>query len=293
MALPVEGGELATLRDRIERLFAEPPAAAEPEHLELLAQFREALDRGEARAAEPDPASPWGWRVNPWVKQGLLLGFRLGRIVDLTVGAPEGPRLPFCDKDTYPLRRVDPGGGLRLVPGGSAIRDGVFLGRGVTCMPPMYINAGAYVDDGTMVDSHALVGSCAQIGKNCHISAATQVGGVLEPVGALPVIVEDDVLLGGNCGVYEGTVVKKRAVLGAGTILTRSTPVYDLVRGSVYKATDNEPLVIPEEAVVVAGSRAVTSGRGKEWGISLYTPVIVKYRDAKTDTKIQLEDLLR
>src|SRR5258708_6397267 len=199
MAPPVEGAELAPLRDRIERLFGDPPAAAEPEHLELLARFREALDRGEARAAEPDPASPWGWRVNPWVKQGLLLGFRLGRIVDLTVGAPDGPRLPFADKDTYPLRRVEPGGGLRLVPGGSAIRDGVFLGRGVTCMPPMYINAGAWVGDGSLIDSHALVGSCAQVGRRVHLSAAAQLGGVLEPVGPLPATVGGRGPAGRNC----------------------------------------------------------------------------------------------
>ena len=182
---------------------------------------------------------------------------------------------------------------VRVVPGGSSIRDGCYIGRGVTCMPPMYINAGAYVDDGTMVDSHALIGSCAQIGKRCHVSAASQIGGVLEPVGAMPVIIEDDVLVGGNCGVYEGTIVKRRAVLGTGTILNRSTPVYDLVRGEVYSATDDQPLMIPEEAVVVAGSRAVKSGTGKEWGISLYTPVIVKYRDAGTDAKVQLEDFLR
>jgi 2,3,4,5-tetrahydropyridine-2-carboxylate N-succinyltransferase len=293
MALPVDGGELATLRDRIERLFGAPPAAAEPEHLELLARFRQALDRGEARAAEPDPASPWGWRVNPWVKQGLLLGFRLGRIVDLTVGAPDGPRLPFFDKDTYPLRRIEPGDGQRLVPGGSAIRDGVFLGRGVTCMPPMYINAGAWVGDGSLIDSHALVGSCAQVGRRVHLSAAAQLGGVIEPVGALPVIVEDDVLVGGNCGVYEGTVVQRGAVLGAGTILTRSTPVYDLVRETIHRAPEDGPLVIPAGAVVVPGSRAVTRGMGREWGLALYTPVIVKYRDAATGGRVQLEEWLR
>jgi 2,3,4,5-tetrahydropyridine-2-carboxylate N-succinyltransferase len=183
--------------------------------------------------------------------------------------------------------------GVRIVPGGSSIRDGCFVGRGVTCMPPMYINVGTWVGDGTMVDSHALVGSCAQVGKRCHLSAAAQIGGVLEPVGALPVIIEDDVLVGGNCGVYEGTVVKRRAVLGSGVILTRSTPVYDIVRGEVYSSTDDRPLVIPEDAVVVPGSRAITGGRGKEWGLSLYTPVIVKYRDSKTDTRVQLEDLLR
>jgi 2,3,4,5-tetrahydropyridine-2-carboxylate N-succinyltransferase len=200
---------------------------------------------------------------------------------------------PWFDKATYPVKRFTADSGVRIVPGGSSIRDGCYVGKGVTCMPPMYINAGAYVGDGTMVDSHALIGSCAQIGARCHISAAAQIGGVLEPVGALPVVIEDDVLVGGNCGVYEGAVVKSRAVLGTGTILNRSTPVYDLVSGTVISASDSEPLVIPEGAVVVAGSRAITSGKGKDWGISLYTPVIVKYRDAKTDAKIQLEDLLR
>ena len=214
----------------------------------------------------------------------------MGTVVDMSL---DTGRLPFFDKATYPVKRLDAGSGVRVVPGGSSIRDGVFLGKGVTCMPPMYINVGAYVGDGTMVDSHALVGSCAQIGARCHISAASQIGGVLEPVGAMPVIIEEDVLIGGNCGVYEGTVVKRRAVLGTGTIINRSTPVYDLVRELIYTATDDEPLVIPEDAVVVAGSRAVTRGKGKEWGISLYTPIIVKYRDSKTDAKIQLEDLLR
>jgi 2,3,4,5-tetrahydropyridine-2-carboxylate N-succinyltransferase len=212
----------------------------------------------------------------------------MGRIVDMSVGD-----LSFCDKHTYPMKHFGAEDGVRIVPGGSSVRSGAYLGKSVTCMPPMYINVGAYVDEGTMVDSHALVGSCAQIGRNCHISAASQIGGVLEPVGALPVIVEDDVLVGGNCGIYEGTVVKRRAVLGTGTILNRSTPVYDLVRNAVYHATDDRPLVIPEEAVIVAGARAITSGPGKDWGISVYTPVIVKYRDTKTDTKIQLEDLLR
>jgi 2,3,4,5-tetrahydropyridine-2-carboxylate N-succinyltransferase len=283
--LPIDG-----LPASIEAVFdAKPPAYTE-DHFSLFQEFKNALNAGRARAAEPDSTAASGWRVNGWVKKGILLGFRMGVVVDMSV---DPVRQPFLDKATYPVKKFSVASGVRIVPGGSSVRDGCYIGKGVTCMPPMYINAGAYVDDGTMVDSHALVGSCAQIGKNCHISAATQVGGVLEPVGALPVIIEDDVLLGGNCGVYEGTVVKKRAVLGAGTILTRSTPVYDLVRGAVYKATENEPLVIPEEAVVVAGSRAVTTGQGREWGISLYTPVIVKYRDAKTDTKIQLEDLLR
>ncbi len=289
----IGAADLAALQALIERLYEDPPVAAGPEHYELLARFRQALDEGVARAAEPDPASPWGWRVNPWVKQGLLLGFRLGRIVDLTVGAADGPHLPFRDKDTYPLLRIAPGSGVRVVPGGSAIRDGVYLGRGVTCMPPMYINAGAYVGDGSLIDSHALVGSCAQVGRRVHLSAAAQLGGVVEPVGALPVIVEDDVLIGGNCGVYEGTVVQRGAVLGAGTILTRSTPVYDLVRETIHRAAEDAPLVIPAGAVVVPGSRAVSRGMGKEWGLSLYTPVIVKYRDAATDERVQLESWLR
>jgi len=278
------------LQAEIEKLFDEKPQTYTDAHFRLFHDFKTALNDGKIRAAEPDRSTASGWRVNGWVKKGILLGFRMGAVVDMSVHAA---RLPFLDKATFPLRRVDAAGGVRIVPGGSSIRDGVYLGRGITCMPPMYINTGAWVDDGTMVDSHALVGSCAQIGRNCHISAASQIGGVLEPVGALPVIVEDDVLVGGNCGIYEGTVVKRRAVLGTGTILNRSTPVYDLVRQTVHKAAGDEPLVIPEEAVVVAGSRAVTSGPGKAWGISVYTPVIVKYRDAKTDTRIQLEDLLR
>lgn len=270
------------LREEIETAFASPPADG---HLALFQRFKEALNRGEVRAAEPDPGSAVGWKVNAWVKQGILLGFRLGKIVDMSAG------LPFQDKDTYPPRK--PGEGVRIVPGGSSIRDGVYLGKGVTCMPPMFINTGAWVDDGTMVDSHALVGSCAQVGKRVHLSAAAQIGGVLEPVGALPVIVEDDALIGGNCGVYEGTVVKRRAVLAAGVILTRSTPVYDLVKETIHRAPENGPLVIPEEAVVVPGSRSVTRGKGAEWGVSLYTPVIVKYRDESTDERAQLEDWLR
>lgn len=273
------------LREEIAALFAGPPAEYGREHHELFQRFKDALNRGEIRAAEPDPSSPSGWRVNAWVKQGILLGFRIGKIVDMSAG------LPFLDKDTYPLRK--PGEGVRIVPGGSSIRDGAYLGKGVTCMPPMYINTGAWVDDGTLVDSHALVGSCAQVGKRVHLSAAAQLGGVLEPVGALPVIVEDDVLIGGNCGVYEGTVVKRRAVLASGVILTRSTPVYDLVKETIHRAEADGPLVIPEEAVVVPGSRAVTRGKGTEWGLSLYTPVIVKYRDESTDTRAMLEDWLR
>jgi 2,3,4,5-tetrahydropyridine-2-carboxylate N-succinyltransferase len=279
-----------TLQSKIEELFDNKPALYSEADFSLFYEFKNALNAGAIRAAEPDATSPTGWRVNAWVKKGILLGFRLGGIVDMSI---DRSRQPFFDKATYPVKSFSATSGVRIVPGGSSIRDGCYIGKGVTCMPPMYINAGAWVDDGTMVDSHALVGSCAQVGKNCHISAASQIGGVLEPVGALPVIIEDDVLIGGNCGVYEGTVVKKRVVLGTGTILNRSTPVYDLVRNQVYRATDDSPLVIPEEAVIVAGARQVTSGPGKDWGISLYTPVIVKYRDQKTDTKIQLEDLLR
>lgn len=286
-------GGIEELREEVERLFAQPPGSYGVEHFELFDRFKGALNRGQARAAEPDPASPSGWRVNPWVKRGILLGFRMGAIADMSVGVAGGPQLPFFDKATYPLRRLEGGSGVRVVPGGSSIRDGCFLGRGVTCMPPMYINAGAWVDDGTLVDSHALVGSCAQVGKRVHLSAAAQLGGVLEPVGALPVIVEDDVLVGGNCGVYEGTIVKRRAVLAAGTVLTRSTPVYDLVRETIHRAGEDGPLVIPEEAVVVPGARAVTRGAGKDWGLSLYTPVIVKYRDESTDERAQLEDWLR
>lgn len=278
------------MQAEIEKLFDEKPSTYSEEHFELFQQFKTALNSGSIRAAEPDTRAASGWRVNGWVKKGILLGFRMGGIVDMSVNAT---RQPFFDKATYPVKTFHAGSGVRIVPGGSSIRDGCYIGKGVTCMPPMYINAGSYVGDGTMVDSHALVGSCAQVGRNCHISAASQIGGVLEPVGALPVIIEDDVLVGGNCGVYEGTVVKRRAVLGTGTILNRSTPVYDIVRNTIHRATDDEPLVIPEQAVIVAGSRAIASGPGKEWGISLYTPVIVKYRDEKTDTKIQLEDLLR
>lgn len=274
------------MQAEIERLFDEKPDGYTEANRRLFYEFQDALNEGRVRAAEPDAASATGWRVNAWVKKGILLGFRMGVAIDMSVG-----ELWFRDKDTYPLRRI--GTDVRVVPGGSSIRSGCYIGKGVVCMPPMFINVGAYVDDGAMVDSHALVGSCAQVGKNCHVSAASQIGGVLEPVGAMPVVIEDDVLIGGNCGIYEGTVVKRRAVLGTGTILNRSTPVYDLVRGVVHRATEDQPLVIPEQAVVIAGARAITNGPGKDWGISVYTPVIVKYRDEKTDAKIQLEDLLR
>jgi 2,3,4,5-tetrahydropyridine-2-carboxylate N-succinyltransferase len=278
------------MQTQIEALFDEKPSTYTAEHFVLFAQFKLALNHGRIRSAEPDPSTRTGWRVNAWVKKGILLGMRMGTVVDMSI---DPVRQPFIDKATWPVKRILPDSGVRIVPGGSSIRDGCYIGRGVTCMPPMYINTGTWVGEGTMVDSHALIGSCAQVGSNCHISAAAQIGGVLEPVGALPVIIEDDVLVGGNCGVYEGTVVKKRAVLGSGTILTRSTPVYDLVRGEILTAPDDEPLVIPEDAVVVAGSRAIGRGKGKEWNLSLYTPVIVKYRDSKTDARVQLEDLLR
>lgn len=279
-----------SLQTEIEALYANPPAAVLEAHLALFARFKQALNKGEARAAEPDAAAPAGWRVNPWVKQGILLGFRLGALIDMSI---DPVKQPWFDKSTFPVRALAVEDGVRVVPGGSSIRDGCRLGRGVTCMPPMYINVGAWVGDGTMIDSHALVGSCAQIGERCHISAAAQIGGVLEPVGALPVVIEDDVLVGGNCGVYEGAIVKRRAVLGSGVILNRSTPIYDLVRGTVHAAQADLPLVVPENAVVVAGARAVTRGKGPEWGLSLYTPVIVKYRDESTDTRAQLEDWLR
>ena len=278
------------MQAEIERLFDTKPSTYTDEDFRLFAAFKAALNAGQVRAAEPCAGASTGWRVNAWVKKGILLGFRMGGIIDMSV---DSERQPYFDKSTYPVKRFTAQSGVRIVPGGSSIRDGCYLGTGVTCMPPMFINTGTWVGDGTMIDSHALVGSCAQVGRNCHISAASQIGGVLEPVGAMPVIVEDDVLVGGNCGIYEGTVVKQRAVLGTGTILNRSMPVYDLARNTIHRATDDQPLVIPENAVVVAGSRAVTSGPGRDWGISVYTPVIVKYRDEKTDTKIQLEDLLR
>ena len=289
---------LSQLQTTIERHFAAGPSAI-GDHSAMAAflSLRAALESGELRAASPDPASPTGWRVNAWVKQGILLGFRLGVLHDFPAGELSFPGLSFVDKDTYPIRHFTPADGVRLVPGGSSIRAGAYVARGVVCMPPMYINAGAYVDEGAMVDSHALVGSCAQIGKRVHLSAAAQIGGVLEPVNAGPVIIEDDVLVGGNSGVYEGTIVRKGAVLAAGTILTRGTPVFDLVNGQILRATADLPLIIPENAVVVPGSRAVAKGKGhqlsQDWGLSIYAPVIVKYRDDKTSLSTALEDLLR
>jgi 2,3,4,5-tetrahydropyridine-2-carboxylate N-succinyltransferase len=278
------------LQQQIEQLFDQPPAKYLPAHLALFQSFKDALNAGEVRAAEPDEQSPSGWRVNAWVKKGILLGFRIGAITDMSI---DPVRQPFFDKSTYPVKQITSANGVRIVPGGSSIRDGCFIGKGVTCMPPMFINVGAHVGDQTMIDSHALVGSCAQLGKSCHISAAAQIGGVLEPVGAMPVIIEDEVLVGGNCGVYEGTIVRRGAVLGTGVILNHSTPVYDVVRGEVYIAAEDRPLIIPEKAVVVPGTRPINRGQGQDWGLSLYAPVIVKYRNAKTDLRTQLEDLLR
>lgn len=280
---------ISQLQKLVERYFTlGPEAVGDSAAHDVFSEFRRALEHGEIRSASPDPESPSGWRVNIWVKQGILLGFRLGVLEDCSSGS-----FSYIDKSTYPARRFGVNDGVRVVPGGSSIRTGAYVARGVVCMPPMYINVGAWVDEGTMVDSHALVGSCAQIGKRVHLSAAAQIGGVLEPVNASPVIVEDDALVGGNCGVYEGTIVRSGAVLAAGTILTRGTPVYDLVKGTVLRATEDSPLIIPEDAVVVPGSRAVTKGKGQEWGLSLYAPVIVKYRDDKTSLSTTLEELLR
>src|SRR5690242_9248066 len=273
---------MSTLRADIERLASLPTASGDQGARAIFEQFRDALTRGEIRAAERKNDR---WEVNVWVKQGILLGFRLGALAQMG----NGECLSFVDKDTFPARKFTPANGVRVVPGGSSVRTGAYVAPSVICMPPMYINVGAYVDEATMIDSHALVGSCAQIGKRVHVSAAAQIGGVLEPVNAAPVIIEDDVLVGGNCGVYEGTLVHSRAVLAAGVILTRGTPVYDLVRETVYRAGDDAPLEIPEGAVVVPGARAVTRGWGAEHKLSLQAPVIVKYRDEKTDLATTLE----
>jgi 2,3,4,5-tetrahydropyridine-2-carboxylate N-succinyltransferase len=275
------------LRGQIERYAADVPPGEEAAALEVFQALKTALNTGSVRAAER--GADGRWRVNSWVKTGILLGFRLGRMGPAALGGP----FPFYDKDTYPLRAMSPEQNVRIVPGGSAIRDGCYVAPGVVCMPPMYINVGAYVGEGTMVDSHALVGSCAQIGRRVHLSAGAQIGGVLEPAGALPVIIEDGVLVGGNCGVYEGTVVRERAVLAPGTILTGGTSVFDLVHDRVYRREGDQPLEIPPDAVVVPGTRPVKAGAGATAGIALYTPVIVKYRDEKTDTSVRLEELLR
>jgi 2,3,4,5-tetrahydropyridine-2-carboxylate N-succinyltransferase len=279
------GGFMQSLKSSIERLAALGEVEHNPEARPAFLEFRNALTQGKIRAAEKTDGR---WVVNVWVKHGILLGFRLGELVETGCAA-----LTFVDKDTFPARQFSVADRIRIVPGGSSVRVGSYVAPSVICMPPMFINVGAYIDEGTMIDSHALVGSCAQVGKRVHLSAAAQIGGVLEPVNAVPVIIEDDVLIGGNCGVYEGTLVRTRAVLGAGTILTRSTPLYDLVRDEVYRATQDAPLEVPEGAVVVPGSRAVKKGAAAKLGISLYTPVIVKYRDEKTNRGIELEDWLR
>jgi 2,3,4,5-tetrahydropyridine-2,6-dicarboxylate N-succinyltransferase len=281
---------VTTLQADCERLSAAGQTADRDEARAVFVRLREALSAGAVRAAEPSPESPSGWRVNTWVKQGILMGFRVGAVVDVSV---HPDRLPFSDKDTLPLKRLDPALNVRLVPGGSSIRDGAYVGRGVICMPPMYINIGAYVGDGSLIDSHALVGSCAQVGQRVHVSAGAQIGGVIEPVGALPVVIEDDVLVGGNTGIYEGAVIRQRAVIAAGTILTGSTPVYDLVHERIIAPVGGEPLVVPQGAVVVPGARAVRRGAGETWGLSLATPVIVKYRDERTDTRTELETWIR
>jgi 2,3,4,5-tetrahydropyridine-2-carboxylate N-succinyltransferase len=281
---------MSSLVAEVEALAAAGPAADRTAAREAFARLRTSLSRGEVRAAEPDPSSDSGWRVNTWVKQGILLGFRAGDTVD---ASGEYCRGAFFDKDTLPLKRLDAASGVRIVPGGSSVRDGAFLGRGVICMPPMYVNIGAWVGDETLVDSHALVGSCAQIGRRVHLSAGAQIGGVLEPVGALPVIIEDEVLVGGNCGVYEGAVVKRRAVLAAGTIITGSTPIYDLPNARIIEPRPGRPLVVPAGAVVVPGTRPITKGPGKDWGLAVATPIIVKYRDERTDARTALEEWIR
>lgn len=278
------------LQATIVRLFEAGAGADKAEARAAFFELRQALAAGTVRAAEPDPAAPSGWRVNAWVKQGILLGFRFGDIAD--VSSDHG-KWPFYDKDTLPLKKPGVAAGIRIVPGGSTIREGAFVAPGVIVMPPAYVNIGAYVGEGTLIDSHALVGSCAQIGRRVHLSAAAQIGGVIEPVGALPVVIEDDVLVGGNTGVYEGAVVKERAVIGAGVVITGSTPIYDLPRNDIIRAADGQPVVVPAGAVVVPGARAVTVGPGRDWKLSLATPVIVKYRDDRTDTRTELEAWIR
>jgi 2,3,4,5-tetrahydropyridine-2,6-dicarboxylate N-succinyltransferase len=280
---------VASLQENIDRLASAGLEAPRQEARHAFAALRAALSDGSVRAAEPDASAPGGWKVNAWVKRGILLGFRFGDIIDMS--ADHG-RWPFYDKDTLPLKSIGAWSAVRVVPGGSTVRDGAWIGRGVICMPPMFVNIGAYVGDETLIDSHALVGSCAQVGSRVHLSAAAQIGGVIEPVGALPVIVEDDVLVGGNCGVYEGTIVKRRAVLAAGTILTASTPLYDLANDRIIEPVAGQ-LIVPEGAVVVPGTRPVTSGKGRDWGLSVATPIIVKYRDEKTSARTALESWIR
>lgn len=274
------------LQEKIEQLLTKSEFTAEDR--QIFEEFKTALRTGEIRAAEKDLSG--NWQTNAWVKRGILLGFKMGGMVEMS---KKTETFRFFDKETYPLRPMSLADKVRIVPGGSSIRDGSYIAPGVVCMPPCYVNVGAFVDEGTMIDSHALVGSCAQIGKRVHISAAAQIGGVLEPVNANPVIIEDDCLIGGNTGVYEGVIVREKVVLASGVILTRSTPVFDLVKGEILKSTAEKSLEIPSGAVVVQGSRQITSGFGKEQGLSLYAPIIVKYRDEKTDAATKLEDYLR
>lgn len=281
----------ANLESQIEKFFALPAAEltgdVRQQALAVFHEFKTALNRGEVRAASRSASGQW--QVHQWVKRGILLGFRLGGMVDYSIDE----NFRYFDKETYPTKRLTISDGVRIVPGGTTVREGAYLAAGVTIMPPAYINVGAYVDEGTMVDSHALVGSCAQVGKRCHISAAAQIGGVLEPVGALPVIIEDEVLVGGNCGVYEGTIVRERAILASGVTLTGSTPLFDAVKGAVYRRENDKPLEVPAGAVVVPGSRAITVGAAKDWGLSVYAPIIIKYRDDKTEASVRLEEFLR
>ncbi len=279
-----------SLRDEVMELVEAGASANKDSARATFEKLRAALSAGDVRAAERDASSQVGWRVNTWVKQGILLGFRFGDIKDVSM---DHGKWPFFDKDTLPMKKYAAGSNVRIVPGGSAVRDGAYIGPGVICMPPMYVNIGAYIGEGSLIDSHALVGSCAQIGAKVHVSAAAQIGGVIEPVGAIPVIVEDEALIGGNTGVYEGVIVRSKAVIAAGTILTGSTPVYDLVKGDIIRPSADRPLVIPEGAVVVPGARSVTAGKGPEWQLSLATPVIVKYRDSRTDTRTELEAWIR
>jgi 2,3,4,5-tetrahydropyridine-2-carboxylate N-succinyltransferase len=281
-----------TLKDRIEHFYVQDPTSLDrQEALQAFKELKFFLNVGDIRAASPSPAEGVcaGWVVNDWVKKGILLGFRLGKLTDASIDE----HFRFFDKNTFPLKKITRDNQIRIVPGGSSIRDGSYVAKGVVVMPPAYINVGAYVDEGTMIDSHALVGSCAQVGKRVHLSAAAQIGGVLEPIGALPVIVEDDVFIGGHCGIFEGTIVKKRAVIGAGAILTGSTPVYDLVNEKIYRKTNDSPLVIPEGAVIVPGSRSIEATFAKKHSVALYTPVIIKYRDSNTDAATVLEEGLR
>lgn len=260
-----------------------------PEAESNVERFLDLLDIGEIRAAEPDASSPTGWRVNEWVKKGILLAFRIGKLVKVE----DACNSQFFDKDTFPVKDIRLEDQIRVVPGGTAVRRGAFLSQGVVIMPPSYINVGAYVGEGTMLDSHTLIGSCAQVGRKVHISAGTQIGGVLEPVGALPIVIEDDVMVGGNCGIYEGTIVKRRAVIGAGCVITGSTPIYDIVKGTIYKKEKGRPLTVPEGAVVVPGSRTAAGDFAAKNKLSLYTPIIVKYRDERTDAATVLEQALR